>query len=150
MHATIYQLSKEPVAEENRITEENLPDWFWGTMDYADTVEDKVGMERAAQTGSRPGLQFDPETRKLTVVSAEEFFKRKFEAFKEEIRKMEGWSLETFINGGNCEMVRLKDAYNDEWGIYVYTEESGLEPLDQYVRYGGKGGYIGAVLDYHY
>ena len=150
MHGTVYQIGKEPVKEEDRITDKDLPDWFWSKMDYAETVDDEYGMERAETTGSRPGLAFDPATRRLTVENTETYFKVKFDVFRELAGEMSKWTLDKFMHGGAIDKVTLDDAYDDGYDIYIYTEENGLETLDSYIRYGGQGGYVGAVIDYHY
>lgn len=153
MHATIYQIDEEkPIEECDYITDEDLPEWFWAKMDYADTVDPEYALERAAMTGSRPGLHFDAEKRLLTVEDKEEYFKAKYEEFKENAKVLADCTLEQFAQNRTVSnaVYRLNFAFDDEYGIYVYSEERGLETLDYFVRRDGEQAYIGAVLDYHY
>lgn len=153
MHATVYQIAKEPIKEEDYITENDLPDWFWAKMDYADVVEEPYATKRCVCTGGRAGLHFDPDKRLLTVTDKTAYFRDKYDSFRNHAAKLADCTLEEFVMGGprmSMSVYCVQQTYNDEYDLYVYDEEGVLETFDEWVRYGGESAYIGAVLDYHY
>lgn len=150
MHGTIYQIAKDPIDPKDYIGESDLPDWFVESkVDYVDRMNEEYTLERAKRTGSRPGLSFDPETRKLTVTDVHAYFQEKYDEFIKIAEEIAQWTMDDFIDRSGFKMFLLNNVYNEEAGIYVYSEDEGIQTLDEWMRCDGTYAYIGTAFDYH-
>ena len=163
MHSRIFQVSKEPITEDNKISEYRYEEGFVGNngVDYVVPTENKqADLEwlTICHSGLDVNVSYDADNKpvvKLTILSKEEYFTKKFDEFKEGLAKLQDYTLEDFMNNANwLDMYRLKDAYNNEHGFYIddNDEYHGITTFDEFVRSTNDGDvfYIGAVFDYHF
>lgn len=158
MHSRIFQVSSEPIQEDDMIQEYRYEDSFVpSTADYVtkqtQSAEIKADLEWLAQACK--GIQVDADKRTLIVTSKVEYFEQKHEQFKELAEKLSSISLEDFISTkADFDFYDLKSAYEDKHSFYMddNDEYCGLAPMDNWIRYAeeNKVYYIGSVFDYHY
>ncbi len=70
-----------------------------------------------------------------------------------EIEKLKDATLEQFSTRDlNYTFRNLKRDYEEEYGFWVLSMETGMDTLDEFMRCikDGYVFYIGAVMDYHY
>lgn len=163
MHSRIFQVSREPITEENKISEYRYDEGFVGNngVDYVvptDNRQADLEWLTTCHRGIKVETSYDITKKgitKLTIVSKEEYFEKKFEEFQDGLKKLSDYSLSDFINNANwLDMYRLKDAYNDEHGFYIddNDEYHGIATFDEFMRSTQDGDvfYIGDVFDYHF
>lgn len=152
MHSRIFQIEKEKVTKDEYITTDHLPDWFYTIADYTD---DDCNRQSdidwlAIIIGNIATVIGDKITFSSDVRS---YFKDKYESFIKAAKELEEVSLDNFITtcGVNSTLYRLKEAYSDKYGFYVYND-SMLSTLDDFMRTvkDGETYYIGGIVDYHW
>lgn len=162
MHSRIFQLSTQPISKADYISDSNYYD-HWFTHQIADYVNDETNREHDIEWLSdcykTKGVEFgkDESGEYLVVTSKGEYFKSKFDKFKEAINKVTACGLDEFINGLS-DLWYVNDAYEDKYGFYVdYSSDadcygSELMTFDSFVRMCNAGTkcYIGASIDYHF
>lgn len=158
MHSRIFQVSSEPIQEDDMIQEYRYEDNLMnGIADYVakqtQSEEVKADLEWLAQACK--GIQVDVNKRTLIVTSKAEYFEQKHEQFKELAEKFSTISLEDFISTkAGFDFYDLKSAYEDKHSFYIddNDEYCGLAPMDNWIRYAeeNKVYYIGSVFDYHF
>lgn len=155
MHSRIYQISTEPIERDDYISEDYLID-HWFTNSVADYVSDDTDRDRDIEwlkefANVNGGLVVDSDEHGyyLMVTDKEKFFERSYKKFKETLDKIKDCSLEQFSKGIS-EMWTLKDAYEDKFSFYIYTDDP--ITLDDFVRRAelNQKLYIGATIDYHF
>lgn len=173
MHSRIFELKNDKNAA-NDLTESSID---YGTMqmhgiDYvakmdhneiADSVNWLAGCYRNSVT-------IDTVTNELRFTDAKALMKQSFAEFQEVLKILSTMTIDDFIEEYHTDpttgqinnplssisfnMYRLKTAYEDESGFYIYTEENGLQTINGFVRtfigdITKQTFYIGNVLDYH-
>ena len=153
MHSRIYQISTEPIDEEEYFDESDFYEhWFLGAI--ADYVSEDTDRDEDITWLGRVNKEvFQITDGKLQVISKEGYFEKSYENFQELIEKMSDITLKDFQTA-KCDsaMWKLKNTYDDEFSFYMYSEDYGLETLDHFMRRVEDGDiyYIGGTLDYHY
>lgn len=160
MHSRIFQLSKEPIAKDDYITEHHYyDDWF--TREIADYVDDDTDRIEDIEwlKSCASGVEFDTDEHGeyLIIKNREQYFEKSFQMFRkylEEINRQN--TLKDFANGING-MWSLNAAHEDKFGFYVdFTMDadrySDLVTFDNFMRTSkdGEKYYIGATIDYHW
>lgn len=170
MHSRIFQVSKEPINEEDFICESDFYEssFIGGIADYVneDTYfEDDIAWLKD-YIESRGGIEINEDENTITIVDKKKFFEQNFEKFKELLGKLSEvniiqfsasaepddlansrYALSTLLYDFECE------AEGDKFGFYIYDSKDYGYPvrLDEWVR-GTKEGdkyYFGSTLDYH-
>lgn len=154
MHSRIFQVSREPITEENYISECRYDDYFVGQngVDYvveSDNKQDDLNWLRTANKG----IEVTENTIKVT--SKKEYFEKSFEEFQEYVEKFNNYNMEDFIDPKNwLDFYRFKDAYDSTDGFKIDDNDEyfGITSLDNFVRNveEGKVYYIGKTFDYHF
>ena len=150
MHSRIFQVSNKSIAEENFIKESRYDEET--KFDYV--VTSKIA-EDLKWLSSVKGLEIDVEARTITLVSKEDYFKRKYYNFLKLIEELHGASLNEFANDSlRFKIYELKQTYEDTTGFYIDDngEEFGLVTLDEWVREveEGRVAHVGQTFDYHF
>lgn len=159
MHSRIFQVSQEPINEENLLGEYRYEEDFVGRIaDYVakqtykgqDYIEDLKWLQEATD-----GLEVDVEAGTIIVKSKEEYFSEKHDRFMELAEKLSCITLEEFIGEDKFfDMHDLKAAYDDKYSFYIddNDEYCGLTTLDNWVRNAeeNKTYYVGSIFDYHF
>ena len=154
MYSSIFQISAEPITEENYIKESRYNEFELGYqhMDYvvkSESREDDIRWLRDIK-----GLEVTEDT--ITVVSKKEYFEESFKNFQEFVKKFNNYTIDDFIEPGKSKLdfIDLRDAYDDKMDFKVDDNDEyfGLVSLDEFVRNAeeGKVYYIGKTFDYHF
>ena len=170
MHSRIFQVSTEPINEEDYISESTFYDssFIGEVADYVnedtDRADDINWLKEYIK--DRGGIEINEDENTITIVDKREFFEKGFEKFKELIEKLEDINLIQFsgtAEQGDLEnshfafstlMYDLKcEAEGDMFGFYVYDSDNWGYParLDEWIRSTKNGDkfYFGATIDYH-
>lgn len=154
MHSRIFQISEEPIKQDDYMEEDKFYVNQLDFMDYCVTVDDPIpSYEWFAREAN--GIEIDTAAKTLTVISKEDYFRHKYEAFMKAIQKTKDWTLEDFIGFGSfAAMFDIRDNYDDKFGFYAYSDYDGLQTMDSFMRSGSvKDGdvfHLGGVVDYHF
>lgn len=161
MHCNIYEVSRKPIAEEDRMSEFNLPDGFLGSV--ADSLNRTTGEERDMALQLFTILldgkcTVDGDELHLDENFKESYFADKYSAFQGAVSELGKIDFETFIgNKGTSELPKavrsLNDATADKFSHYIYDKDyEELSPIDSWLRFADPDAriYFGTVLDYHY
>ena len=153
MHSRIFQVSENPITEENYISEYRYDEYLVGQDGIDYVVESDSRTEDIEWLKNHKGLEITEDT--IKVVSKKDYFEKSFEEFQEYIEKFSNYTTEDFINPQNwLDFYRLKDAYDDQDGFKIDDNDEyfGITSLDNFVRNveEGKTYYIGKTFDYHF
>lgn len=151
MHSRIFQVSLEPIAQEDYIEEALYWDhWFLNSV--ADYVTDSNRDEDIDWLKDcEEGLTFgaDDNGEYFIVNSKEQYFEKKFKRFKNAVDSIKSCTLEEFTKD-IFTVWELKNAYEDKFGFYVdlnydvLSFDSFIRACTTDVKY-----YLGGTLDYH-
>ena len=170
MHSRIFQVSKEPINEEDYISESTFYDsaFIGEVADYVNQDTDRnddIAWLKDYIEG-RGGIELDEAEMTITIVDKKKFFERSFNTFKELLDKLASTNIIQFsgtAESGDMENSRFAfsslmydlecEAEGDKFGFYIYDYGDYGYPtrLDEWVR-GTKNGdkyYFGATIDYH-
>ncbi len=153
MHSRIYQITKNPIDEDERLYSSIVPEWFCNVIaDYVDdgcNRDDDIGWLKRT-LGDIVSVDGEKFTFSSDVTG---FFSNRHKAFVEAAEKLSKMPLEDFASYKDCAFVRnLNNAYSDEYGFYVYDDDECLDTLEDFMRRvsGGETYYIGGIVDYHF
>lgn len=152
MHSRIFQISKQPIKEEDYIDESNYYD-HWFTNSIADYVSDNCNRNEDIKwlKDASKGIIFgnDENGGYFIIESKEEYFEDAFKKFKELLGKVADCTIQDFVNGIH-EMWLLKTFYEEKFGFYVDLDGE-LLSFDSFIRYCAieEKYYIGGTIDYH-
>ena len=151
MHSRIFQISDNPITEENLIEESNYDGNE--SFDYVVT-SNEIKKDLQWLQGVTQGLEINIKEKTITIKSKREYFSKKHDTFIELAEKLSSTTLDEFIKGKNIsDFINLKDAYEEEHAFYIDDnyECFGLTTLDNWVRNAeeNKAYYIGNIFDYH-
>ena len=158
MHGRIYQIETHPVTEDEALCVS------WHTDDVTPEIADYVD-EDPNPTGSISWLKENLAAlcgNTITILEdgfilhegfREAYFRRSYERFQEYLRRLNTGTFADFANdrmGGYIFDVR--DAYNETFVDYVWSEDSYLETRDEFMRHAEPEVryYFGGTLDYHW
>ena len=161
MHGYIYELSSDPIPEEERYSNTDLPDWFHGSI--SDGTCDINAEERVSAIESLLGTlagscTYEDEKLQFTDNVKDCYFRGSFAEFKEAAASLSAASYEMFSGQEKSTefakaMVTIRFAYEDKFDHYIYLKDND-EPisLDAWVRdLDPKDSfYIGGIIDYHW
>ena len=157
MHSLMLQVEREKIDEADYITGDDFYDadyknHFAVIADYTVELSDKARKETLKRFNEYPGLRVEDD--KVTVVSKLEFFEWAYLKFTKKLGELaKNMSREVFASSKfYFEFYELKSAYSDEYGIWVYSNDYGTMPIDEFIRElkDGDSFYVGQILDYHY
>jgi len=154
-YESIYQVSLTPLTPDDYIDEEMFYEDFVGhNATYVDdSTDQKEGIKRLKQ---ELGEAAEWDGNSFKIIDKEKFFRGKFIRFKDDIERLEIYSLDTFSgtvpSDLDLDMYRLNKHYSDEFGTYMYDEGNSIRTIDQFVRQAnlGETWYVGKVIGYHH
>lgn len=159
MHSRIIEISEKPIASKEHMKESSIPEWFCESI--ADYIDDDTDRENdiewllqqlngvATYSKKDNSLCFELNARK-------KYFATDFIRFNECLKEFSSMTEEEFSGetGRDTRMMmfHLIEAYSDEFGFYIYSEDYQLETLQEWMRRVdlSKKYYIGSTLDYHW
>ncbi len=161
MHSRIIELSDKPVAENERYSVEDVPDWFLCSIaDYVGEIEES---ERDCEIGWIAewfGGLCTRDGDKLTIVpdAREKFFRPMYSRFLEAAANLMTISYKSYcgeVDGYRMwrAMFELNNAYEDKFGGYVYDPKlCELQTMHEWLRNAdlSKPYYVGGIIDYHW
>lgn len=164
MHSRIIQIETSPVDEASRITEDAYIGDHWFVERIADYVaedEDRANTIEWLKESLAAGVAFirwfsedDGEGFVLQEGFHKAYFAAEYGAFTETLRNFcEKLSPESYADGSlNSAMFSLKNAYDDEYGFYIDSDENGLVTLNRFLREAKTDTkyYFGGTVDYHF
>ena len=161
MHSRIFEISSNPIEEEERLTEYAVPEWFCNSIaDYVDTVGSEERHEDLNWLVGRFGgnCERDGDKLKFKETTQEDYFRFDFVKFHDALTILKDCDLETFcgkryVASFHEAMYSAKSAYEDRFGFYVYDRDcEELMTLDNWVRHMNVAipYYVGGVVDYHF
>ena len=159
MYQNIYQVSTKPIKREQRISAES----FWD-MDFigeiANHVADVTERETELQTFDKWLTEqklgsLDKNSFVLTEEGINGYFSKKYARFKELAHKIAGTPEQKFLSEPDDMENLLSDlnnAFSDRFDIYIFHENSGLQPVSSFLRKAviGQKYYIGGICKYQY
>ena len=170
MHSRIFQVSKEPINEDDYISESTFYDssFIGEVADYVNEDTDRaddIAWLKDYIEGSG-GIEINEDENTITIVDKRQFFERSFNTFKELLEKLADINIVQFsrtAEQGDLENSRFAfsslmydlecEAEGDKFGFYIYDDEDYGYPtrLDEWVRSTKNGDkyYFGATIDYH-
>ena len=156
MHSRIFQVSENPVTNDNFIDEERYDENFINSIaDYVDLIEyksDGYYNDLKYLLNSTEGISVDIKQGVIKVTSKEQYFLRKYERFKELALKLSEITLEEFASHKQWfNMFELSEAYNNAHSFYMDDGNEAMT-IDDWVRYAelNKAYYVGNIFDYHF
>ena len=157
MHSRIFQISEQPIQQEDYINETYFYDhWFLNRIaDYVnDDTDRQDDIEWLKTCCSDDGISFgeDKDGAFLIIEDKHKFFEKSFARFQECLSNLLNKTLDDFISYSmSMDMYRLNNSYNDDCGFYTYHDGE-LVTFDEFVRYYKTNTkyYFGATIDYHY
>ncbi len=154
MHSRIFQIEREALTEDEYIDSDSIPEWFTNSVaDYTSddcSREDDIDWLMSVALGNIATV----DGNKLTFSSdVRRYFKEKHEAFIKAAEKLSETTFEDFVSSYSVDSVlfNLKEAYNDRYGFYVYSDDGFLDTMDNFMRQvkDGETYFIGGIVDYH-
>lgn len=158
MHNRVYQITTEPVPEDERLSECFFYEhWFLDSI--ADFVSDELNRDyelecfKDALEQNKIAVFHSPDSFSILPGGKERHFAYAYEQFHKAVVEAATMSLDDFINDERCgELVyTIKSRHCDHLAAYVYSEKLDMVPLDTFIRLAtvGEHYYIGGVIDYH-
>lgn len=162
MHSRVFEISTEPIAEEDRLTSDGLSDGFFSSVaDYAvdsdNREEDIKWFFECAHDVIVPNE--DKSGFRLVPGAKEAYFKNAFQQFKECLAVLSTATLGAFAGTENGPlsdsmdmwMYKLKSAYSDKFSFYIYSDGE-MFPMDDWMRHAdlNESYFFGGVCDYHF
>lgn len=151
MHSRIFQLTKEPVAKNEWLTEEDFfeSDFIGSVADYVKTqpeIERQEDVEWLVQ-GTKGIFALEGEKVRVLPGAKHAYFAERYNQFKE---KADSLTLDDFCCGNGT--WELCETIQEKFSFYIYDEYGGWKPLDLFVREVEEGDvfYIGGIVDYHF
>ena len=162
MHCNIYEISKKPIHDDERLREYELPDWFVGTI--AEYIEGELTDEQREQALSAFASRFRSSIERsgdeicFKPDVKESYFYSSHGEFRAMASVLTTCDVEWF--SGHKHSPRFSDAYRNlttlyenKFSYYVYDRDySELLTLDAWVREMDTDTpyFFGAVLDYKF
>ena len=155
MHSRIFQVSKERNAEP--IQDYRYEDYFVPSVaDYVVKLDD-AEYEYKWLTSVNKGLKVETKdgVTTLTIVSKKEYFEKSFNEFKENLKTVNEYSIDEFIDSKNwLTFYNLRNSYDDKYGFYIDDNDEyfGTVTINEFMRNVNDGDvfYLSTVFDYHF
>ena len=151
MHSRIFQVSYEPIDVEDYLQEYELHDTsFIGHIaDYVCASSREADIERLKDCALGYEVGLDENGEDFIITDKKAYFESAYKCFRKALGEIYACSLDDFTKEIPS-MWNLNDAYEDEFGFYVYTDYP--IPFDEFVRNSpvGQKFYIGGTVDYHF
>jgi ribosome biogenesis SPOUT family RNA methylase Rps3 len=150
MHSRVFELTKEPILEDNWLNEDDLCDTsFIGEI--ADFVTTSPKSEREADIqwllGHKPGV-FSRSGDKLIITASTKraYLGERYADLKKHVAQL---SFTDFCD--DFKVCILKRMILDTGSFYVY-DNGYWSPLDTFIRDASEGDvfYVGGIVDYHF
>lgn len=163
MHSRIYQIESFPVEPDYRITEDNYigDHWFvYSVADYVANDEDRAGSLGWLKETLAPAAAFidyftDDEGEGFILHDGfhNAYFTSEYACFRQALQELLGAASPEAFAGGDLasKMFILESAYDDKFGFYVDSDETGLVTLNSFLRHAKPDTryYFGGTVDYH-
>lgn len=158
MHGRIHQIETHPITEDEPLH------ISWHTDDIKPEIADYVD-DDLNPTNSISWLKENLANRCGDTIILlddgfilhegfrEAYFRRPYARFQEYLRRLSTCTFTDFANGGMGGYIfDVRDAYNETFGDYVWSEDNSLETRDEFMRHAKPGSryYFGGTLDYHW
>lgn len=156
MHSRIFQVSKNPILEDDFITEDRYYDNFVGQIaDYAIETDAKSEYPYLQKTLGKSAVFETPNS--FRVVDKAKWFGAKCRSFRLLAKKFSDITIEEFSTSKyDMDMFTMDMMYDDKYSYYIDDngEYFGIVTLDTFIRECANSPdetwYLGAVFDYHY
>lgn len=154
MHSRIFQIEKSPVAKDEYITSDYIPEWFTNSVaDYTSDASDREEDIEWLMSTELCDIASVVGNKLIFSSDVSRYFKKKYESFITAAEILSKTTFDDFVGSNSVysNIFKLKESYSDRYGFYVYCEDGFLDTLDNFMR-GVKCGeiyYIGGVVDYH-
>ena len=163
MHSRIIQISKEPINEDDYLSEDKYYDIVCGALaDYVDGDTDRDDDIEWFIGCLGDSISYNKDEQSFTIIDKEKYFDKAFEHFQELLKKLSDTTLKVFSGIGKKEeiyqfttdMYSLKSTYDDEFSFYIDDngEYFGMSTIDNFMRNveNNTKFYIGTTIDYHF
>lgn len=160
MHSRIFEISTEPIPQDEYMTDSYFDYDHWFFHDVADYVTDDENRESSVKwlldslvVGD--GLvTIDGDSFQLHEGFHAAYWSDRHRAFLEKANEMSGITAEQFAEGGvSMLLYQAGELYEENFGFYAVTRDDndGLITMDEFIRYAQVGVkyYIGGTVDYH-
>lgn len=151
MHSRIVELSDNTTFK--NYDEDEIFKMMYGDADYVRTVG--YNEDDAEWLFDREGLLLNPKFKTLKILSKKDYFKNKFEEFKQAMVKLitEGCTFEQYVNGHpiSFNLFNLQDSF-DGMGLKIVYDGCVMS-MDSFMRKHAEEGKIyniGEIYDYHF
>ena len=161
-YKTIYQITTEPLEENEFVTENDfIDDWFIGSIAASVTGSNidrrkEIRIFREWLAGKEIVFFNSDDSFVITPGGKEKYFKGVFKKFKEAVQKAADITLEEFAGGVDCPQIvgQIKTNFCEKLEDYVYSDEFEPNPIpfDEFMRNAepGKQYYINGIVKYHW
>lgn len=154
MHSRLFQISDQPVYEDDFTSEYDYYDGFVGGI--ADSIRKEAGYDRRQGIKELRNLlqgaaEVDVKNGRIKIIDKMKYFEPMFRQFKKHLASVNGMSLEDFAGANIYHANKMFDAFVRRYEFYV--DWGGMyETLDELMREVQNGDklYVGAVFDYHW
>ena len=160
MHSRIFQITTNPVQDEDYISEYGFFEhWFVGAIaDYVNAHNDQAEDIKYLRSWLEANkvAAFDESGDSFTVLPGgrEAYFTRAYDTFVAARAKTFSMSLSDFASAGEFggAMWQMSNSFNDKFAYYVSSDEFDTISFDEFIRSSEteKRYYIGGTLDYHF
>lgn len=157
MHSRIFQLESSPVAKGDRISPDDIPEWFcMGVADYVDDLPESARQENIDWlVGAFYGICEKCGDRLVFHGDAETYFSDefKYKKFVENLNRLRNVSLKSFVDPHSdisYILYSLQGSYDNKYGFYIWSDGD-IETMDHWIRSADltKTYYVGGIVDYH-
>lgn len=158
MHDRIFQITAEPIPEDNYITEVDFWDhWFVGAVaDYVSNDadrEEEIELLRKTLEKTQIAAFKEDDSFILLPNAKKTYFRDAYIRFIRAVGAVISATLEEFMAKEiSDKMFAINQSFSDKFGKYVSSDEFGTVTFDEFMRKAeiGKRYYIGGVVDYHH
>jgi hypothetical protein len=160
MHSRIIELSEHPIDPDDYLTDFRVPEWFTSSIaDYVDSSTDRTHDIEWFLSAFNGCCNYSPSDQSIvfTPDAKVEFFSDYFKVFQQTAALLSTATLNEFsgmvdFTDLDMSVYKLRSAYDDQFGLYVFIEEDCLRTLHDWLRGAdiSKRYYIGGTVDYHF
>lgn len=160
MHSRIFEISTDPIPQEEHMTENDFDYDHWFFHDVADYVTDDANRDSSVEwlfdslTIGDGLITVDGDSFILHEGYQAAYWGNRHQAFVQLAETLQGIAFEEFAQSGvSVLLYQAEQLHEQKFGLYVVARESGdeLTTLDEFIRYAKAETryYIGGTIDYH-
>lgn len=159
MHSRIFEVSTEPIPQDEYMTDSyfDYDHWFFKTIaDYVMDDEHREGSVKWLLDSLAVGdglVTIEGDSFQLHEGFHTAYWNGRHRAFLEKAEAMGNITAEQFAEGGASMLLyQAAELHEDKFGFYVVArDDDDLITIDEFIRYAqiGRRYYIGGTVDYH-